>query len=55
LNDAVDVHENNILLQQSGKTSLESLYHIKRKASISHHILLLTQEPINHVGILLER
>ena len=51
LNNAVDVHENNILLQRSGKTSLESLYHIKRKASISHNILLLTQEPINHVGM----
>jgi len=54
LNEMVDRHENSILLRQAGREQLESLYHIKRKASISHHILLLTLEPINHVSMRLK-
>jgi magnesium transporter len=49
LSESVDFHENSILLHRAGKEQLEALYHIKRKASISHRILMLTLEPINHI------
>ena len=49
LSDLVDFHENNILLHKAGREQTESLYYIKRRASVSHKILLLTLEPINHV------
>jgi magnesium transporter len=54
LSDLVDFHENNILLHKAGKMELESLYYIKRRASVSHKILLLTLEPINHVRSMLK-
>lgn len=54
LSDLVDHNESNILLHKAGKDQLESLYYIKRRASVSHKILLLTLEPINHIGSMLK-
>lgn len=49
LSEQIDFYENSIMVRKLDNDQLEALYYIKRQASISHKILLLMQEPINHV------
>jgi magnesium transporter len=49
LSEEVDFFENRILLRMVSSEQVEALYYIKRQASISHKILILMAEPINHI------
>ncbi|WP_207515388.1 magnesium transporter CorA family protein [Longitalea luteola] len=49
LSEQVDFYEDQIMMKTSGRSHIEALYIIKRQASISHKILMLMQEPINHI------
>lgn len=49
LSEEVDFFENRILLRKVSNEQVEALYYIKRQASISHKILMLMAEPINHI------
>jgi magnesium transporter len=51
LSEQVDFYESQIMLKKTGVDVTESLYHIKRQASISHKVLMLMLEPINHVHV----
>jgi len=45
----VDFYENEIMLKKISNDQMEALYYIKREASLSYKILVLMQEPINHI------
>lgn len=49
LAEQTDFYENQIIQMQTYKDQLEALFLIKREASLSHKVLLLMREPINHV------
>jgi magnesium transporter len=49
LSEQIDFHEKNIMIRKTNIDQLEALYYIKRQASISHKIIMLMQEPINHI------
>lgn len=51
LSEQVDFYENQIMLKNSGSDHVEALYLIKREASVSHKVLMLMLEPINHIYI----
>src|SRR6476619_1145860 len=51
LSEQVDFYENQIMLKNSGNDHIESLYILKREASIGHKVLMLMLEPINHIYI----
>ena len=51
LSEQVDFFENQVMLKNSGSGHIQALYVIKREASIAHKILMLMQEPINHIYI----
>jgi len=51
LSEQVDFFENQVMLKNSGSGHIPALYVIKREASIAHKILMLMQEPINHIYI----
>lgn len=51
LSEQIDFHENQVILKKSYTDPMEVLYFIKRQASISHKILVLMQEPINHLFV----
>ncbi|MEI6945902.1 CorA family divalent cation transporter [Paraflavisolibacter sp. H34] len=50
LSEQIDFHENNIMVRKTTVDQLESLYYIKRQASVSHKVITLMAEPINHVN-----
>lgn len=49
LSEQVDFFENHILLRTITNEQVESLYYIKRQASVSNKVLMLMSEPINHI------
>lgn len=49
LSEKVDVYENEIMHRNTNNHQMEALYHIKREASLAHKVLMLMQEPINHI------
>lgn len=49
LSEQIDFYENQVILKKSHTDPTEVLYFIKRQASISNKILLLMQDPINHL------
>ncbi|MGZ5189721.1 MAG: magnesium transporter CorA family protein [Flavisolibacter sp.] len=49
LSERVDFFENKIHLKTVSNDEIAALYYIKRQASISHKILMLMSEPINHI------
>jgi magnesium transporter len=49
LSEQVEHYENLIMIKNSGPSPIEALYGIKREASILHKILMLMNEPINHI------
>lgn len=51
LSEQIDFYENQLILKKSNTDLMEDLYYIKRQASISHKILMLMQEPINHLYV----
>ncbi len=51
LGEQIDFHENQIILRKNSTDPMEVLYFIKRQASISHKVLMLMQEPINHLFV----
>jgi magnesium transporter len=51
LSEQIDFYENQIILRKNETDPMEPLYFIKRQASISHKILMLMQEPINHLFV----
>lgn len=51
LTEQVDFFENKVLLKKVNTDLTESLYYIKRQATVSHKVLLLMLEPINHLNV----
>jgi magnesium transporter len=51
LSEQVDFHETQIMMKKMDVDHMEALYVIKREASIGHKILMLMQEPLNHLYI----
>jgi magnesium transporter len=49
LSGQVDFYENQVMRKQSNNDLVEALYLIKRQASVSHKVLMLMLEPINHI------
>ena len=49
LYEQLDYYESQIMLRKTIGDVTESLFYIKRQASISHKVLMLMQEPINHI------
>jgi magnesium transporter len=48
LSERVDFYESQIMLKKTSNNQMEELYYIKRQASVSHKVLMLMGEPINH-------
>jgi magnesium transporter len=51
LYEQIDFYENQLIVKKNNSDQMEALYYIKRQASISHKVLLLMQEPINHLFV----
>jgi magnesium transporter len=49
LSEQVDIYENEIMRRKINDNQMEALYLIKREASLAHKVLMLMQEPINHI------
>lgn len=49
LSEKLDFYENQVMLKKTNTDVTEALFHIKRQASISHKVITLMQEPINHI------
>ena len=49
LSELLDFYENQVILKNTGNEQMEAFYYIKRQASSSHKVLMLMQEPINHL------
>ncbi len=48
LSDKLDLYEAQIMHAKRGKDQIQDLYLIKHQASVSHKVLMLMAEPINH-------
>ncbi len=48
LSDQVDFIESMVMLKKNSDDHMEELFYIKRQASVSHKVLMLMSEPINH-------
>ncbi len=51
LSEQLDFHENHVMLKKTSDDITQGLFYIKRQASLSHKVLLLMQEPINHIRV----
>lgn len=51
LSEQIEFYENQIILKRSGADQTQSLYAIKREATIAQKIIMLMLEPINHIYI----
>lgn len=51
LAEQVDFYELQVMLKKSKSDLMEALYYIKRQALLSHKVLILMAEPINHIYI----
>jgi len=49
LSEHLDFYENQVMMRKINNEQMEALYHIKRQASVSHKLMLLLREPINHI------
>ncbi len=49
LTEQVDFYESRVMLTKTSDDQMEALYFIKRQASVSHKVLTLMLEPINHL------
>jgi magnesium transporter len=50
LSEQVDFYETQVMTKKTHNNLTEALYHIKRQASVSHKVLMLMLEPINHIN-----
>lgn len=48
LSEDLDYYESGVMLQQQSNDHVKALYLIKHQASVSHKVLMLMAEPINH-------
>ena len=51
LSEQVDFFESHIFLKDTDPSQLESLYFIKQRAALSQRLLMMTQEPLNHIKL----
>lgn len=51
LSEQVDFFESHIFLKDTDPSQLEALYFIKQRAALCQRLLLMTQEPLNHVKL----
>ncbi|MET0391485.1 MAG: CorA family divalent cation transporter [Chitinophagaceae bacterium] len=51
LSEQLDFHESKVMLKKSGHDVTESLFYLKRQASLSLKVLMLMLEPINHIRV----
>ena len=51
LSGQIDFYENQVMLKKGANDFSEALYYIKRQASLSHKVLMLMLEPINHIQV----
>lgn len=51
LSQRIDFYESQVMLKKTSEDYMESLFYIKREASISLKVLMLMQEPINHIFV----
>jgi magnesium transporter len=49
LSEQVDIYESQIMERKTHHGQMHALYLIKREASLAHKVLVLMQEPINHI------
>jgi magnesium transporter len=52
LSEQVDLYENDLMIGKTDPSHMRALYYIKREASIAHKLLMLMQEPINHIRMI---
>jgi magnesium transporter len=51
LAEQVEFYEAQVMLRKTSNDLMESLYYIKRQATLSHKVLMLMVEPIHHIYI----
>jgi magnesium transporter len=51
LSEQLDIYESQVMLKKTSSDITEALFYIKRQASISHKVLMLMLEPINHIRV----
>ena len=51
LSEQVDFYESHVMMRKLNSDLSNALYKIKREASSAHKVLMLMQEPINHINI----
>ncbi|MES2649302.1 MAG: CorA family divalent cation transporter [Bacteroidota bacterium] len=49
LSQKIDVSENEVMMRRTSTNQMEELYLVKREAALSLKVLLLMQEPANHI------
>lgn len=49
--EQVDFYESQIMLKKTTGNYMENLFYIKRQASLMYKVLMLMQEPINHIFV----
>jgi len=49
LSSQIDLYENEVMRRKTNNDQMEALYLVKREAALAHKVLLLMQEPINHI------
>jgi magnesium transporter len=49
LSQQLDFYEDQVMLKKTNSDVTEALFYLKRQASISHKVLMLMLEPINHI------
>ena len=51
LSEQLDFYENHVMLKKTSDEIIQALFYVKRQASLSQKVLLLMQEPINHIRV----
>ena len=51
LSEQVDFFESQVMLKKTCGDYMEKLFYIKREAALAHKVLMLMQEPINHIFV----
>ncbi len=49
LSEKLDIYENEVMIKKTSADLTQGLYMIKHEASVCHKVLMLMQEPINHI------
>ncbi len=51
LSEQLDFYESQVLLKKESNDMTTALYYIKRQTTVSHKVLMLMLEPINHINV----